>query len=248
LIAGNWKMNTDRAAACEIAMQLKKHITAETAAEVLICPPFVYLDSVSQIVDGCPIELGAQNVYHQSNGAFTGEISTEMLIDVGCKYVILGHSERRHVLGESDSQVNEKVHAAISAGLVAIVCVGETLEQRENNQTQSVVLEQFEGSLAGISDASMESVVIAYEPVWAIGTGKVATPEQAQEVHADLRSVIEKRYNSEIAGKVRILYGGSVKPDNAVDLLQQKDIDGALVGGASLNPEGFVEIVVAGQE
>jgi len=241
-------MNTDRAAACEIAMQLKKHITAETTAEVLICPPFVYLDSVSQIVDGCPIELGAQDVYHQSNGAFTGEISTEMLIDVGCKYVILGHSERRHVLGESDSQVNEKVHAAISAGMVAIVCVGETLEQRENNQTQSVVQEQFEGSLAGISEASMESVVIAYEPVWAIGTGKVATPEQAQEVHADLRSVIEKRYNSEIAGKVRILYGGSVKPDNAVDLLQQKDIDGALVGGASLNPEGFVEIVVAGQE
>jgi triosephosphate isomerase len=186
--------------------------------------------------------LGAQNMYHEKNGAFTGEISAAMLTDLGAKYVILGHSERRHILGESDEMVNKKTHAALAAGIAPIVCVGETLTERESGRTADVIRGQFEGSLAGIAAEQMERIVIAYEPVWAIGTGKVATPQQAEEVHADLRNLLEKRYNPGLAGHVRILYGGSVKPDNAREILQQINVDGALVGGASLKVADFMGI------
>jgi triosephosphate isomerase len=181
-------------------------------------------------------------MYHEANGAFTGEVSAAMLKDVGCTYVILGHSERRHVLGETDADVNKKTLAALAAGLTPIVCVGELLAEREAGQTAAVIRRQFEGSLASVSVAQIERLVVAYEPVWAIGTGKVATPEQAEEVHADLRNLFRERYNDGLAAKVRILYGGSVKPDNAGQLLSQPNIDGALVGGASLKANDFLGI------
>jgi triosephosphate isomerase (TIM) len=181
-------------------------------------------------------------MYHEPEGAFTGEISAAMLLDVGCRYVILGHSERRHILGESDADVNSKTLAALSAGLIPIVCVGELLAEREAGQTSAVIGRQFEGSLDSVSDDQILRVVIAYEPVWAIGTGKVATPQQAQEVHADLRRLLRERYNERSAAAVRVLYGGSVKPGNAAELLSQPDIDGALVGGASLKVDDFLGI------
>jgi triosephosphate isomerase len=181
-------------------------------------------------------------MYFEANGAFTGEISAEMLKDVGCKYVILGHSERRHILGETDEVVNRKTLAALDAGLTPIVCVGELLSEREAGQTAAVIKRQFNGSLADVSAEQIEKTVIAYEPVWAIGTGKVATPEQAEEVHADLRRLLVERYNDPSAAKVRILYGGSVKASNAGELLAQPNIDGALVGGASLKAEEFLGI------
>jgi triosephosphate isomerase len=184
-------------------------------------------------------------MYHETEGAFTGEISGKMLVDSGCSYVILGHSERRHVLGESDQAVNRKLLAALELALIPIVCVGETLGEREAGQTQSVIHDQFTGSLAGLSADQMLNVVIAYEPVWAIGTGKNATPQQAEEVHADLRRLIEARYNPHVASSVRIQYGGSVKPENARELLSQPNIDGALVGGASLKADSFLGIVAA---
>lgn len=187
-------------------------------------------------------------MYHQGNGAFTGELSAAMLQDVGCHYVILGHSERRALMDETDQDVNRKVLAALEAGLVPIVCVGESLEQRESGQTSEVVGRQFERSLADLDEQQITRLVIAYEPVWAIGTGKVATPEQAEEIHADLRKMLEKRYNPDVAGKVQILYGGSVKPDNASDLLAQPNVDGALVGGASLKADSFSGIISAAGE
>ena len=176
--------------------------------------------------------FGAQNMYHEKFGAFTGEINAEMLLDVGCRYVILGHSERRQIFAETDALINRKVHAAIKLGLIPIVCVGETLDQRKAGKTQDVVRGQFDGSLAGLTAEQMQQTVIAYEPVWAIGTGVKASPEQAEEVHADLRKLIEARYNSQVASAVRIQYGGSVKPDNAAETLAQPNVDGALVGGA----------------
>ena len=182
-------------------------------------------------------------MYHEKDGAFTGELSAAMLRDLGCKYVILGHSERRHILGETDAAINKKLHAALAAGLTPIVCVGELLSQREAGQTLAVIQTQFDGSLAGLSAEEMAKVVIAYEPVWAIGTGKVATPQQAEEVHLALRKIIGQRYNSLVADMVRLQYGGSVKPDNAAELLKQPDIDGALVGGASLKVDQFLGIV-----
>jgi triosephosphate isomerase len=182
-------------------------------------------------------------VYHERQGAFTGEISPGMLTDLGCRYVILGHSERRHILGETDEEVNKKLHAALKAGLVPIVCVGELLAEREQGETLEVIRRQFDGSLAGLSADQLKGIVVAYEPVWAIGTGKVATPDQAEEVHLDLRKIIQERYNEETAEAVRIQYGGSVKPENAEDLLARPNIDGALVGGASLKVESFMGIV-----
>ncbi|HUG70416.1 MAG TPA: triose-phosphate isomerase [Pirellulaceae bacterium] len=243
-IAGNWKMNLSREEAVTLAQGIVNQIgTSET--EVAIAPSSVYLDAVSQVTKGSMIGLSAQNMYHEANGAFTGEISASMLLEMGCKYVILGHSERRHILGETDEDVNRKVMAALVAGLVPIVCIGETLDQREAGHTKSVVQQQFDGSLAGLTNEQMNGVVIAYEPVWAIGTGKVATPEQAEEVHADLRKLLETRYNSDVAAAVRIQYGGSVKPENAGELLGQPNIDGALVGGASLKVDSFLGIVAA---
>jgi triosephosphate isomerase len=244
LIAGNWKMNLNRAEAIALATAIK---TGESNpdADLLVCPPHIYLDAVVSAVSGASIAVGAQDVYFEANGAFTGETSTSMLTDVGCKYVILGHSERRHVIGESDELINKKVVAALAAGLTPILCVGELLEDRESGKTGEVVESQFSGSLAGLSAEEVQKTVIAYEPVWAIGTGKTASPEQAQEVHADLRKLLADRYNSATAESVRILYGGSVKPDNAVELLSQPDIDGALIGGAALKSDGFLAIANA---
>jgi triosephosphate isomerase len=184
-------------------------------------------------------------MYHEPSGAFTGELSAAMLLDIGCRYVILGHSERRHVLGETDQDVNRKLHAALAAGLTPIVCVGELLQQRQAGQTHEVIAQQFAGSLDGLSPQQAGQTVIAYEPVWAIGTGQVATPQQAEEVHADLRKLLAERYNTAVAEAVRIQYGGSVKPDNAAELLAQPNIDGALVGGASLEADSFLAIAAA---
>lgn len=242
-IAGNWKMNLNKAEAVALAKSVAGGTSRDGRVEVAVCPPAAYLDAVAAALQGSAVGLGAQNVYFESNGAFTGELSTAMLLDVGCKYVILGHSERRQFMGETDAEVNKKAKQALSAGLIPIVCVGETLAQREAGQTLSVVQAQFDGSLAGIPAGEMNKVVIAYEPVWAIGTGKVASTAQAEEVHAALRTLLQNRYNSEVAEAVRIQYGGSVKPDNAAELLAQPNIDGALVGGASLKAESFLGII-----
>jgi len=242
LIAGNWKMNTDRASAVALAKGVAAKASDVPQVDLLVCPPSIYLAPVGDALAGTKVALGAQNMYHEANGAFTGELSAVMLLDVGAKYVILGHSERRHILGESDELVNKKTLAALAWGLVPIVCVGELLAEREAGKTADVIRRQFDGSLANVAATQVEKLIIAYEPVWAIGTGKVATPDQAEEVHADLRSLLTKRYNSEIAGRVRILYGGSVKPSNAGELLGQPNIDGALVGGASLKVEDFIGI------
>jgi triosephosphate isomerase len=242
-IAGNWKMNTNRASAVALAEAVAKKAETINGVDLAVCPPSCYLDAVGRAIAGSKVVLGAQNMYHEKDGAFTGELSAAMLCDLGCKCVILGHSERRHVLGETDAAINRKVHAALAAGLIPIVCVGELLAEREAGQTLPVIRRQFDGSLAGLSADQMMKIVIAYEPVWAIGTGKVATPQQAEDVHLALRKLMEERYNKLLAEAVRIQYGGSVKPENAAELLKQPDIDGALVGGASLKADQFLGIV-----
>ncbi len=247
-IAGNWKMNLDRAGAVALARALAERAASYPDVEIAVFPPFVYLDAVREAAAGTPLGYGAQNLYPEANGAFTGEISTTMLLDLGCDYVILGHSERRHILGETDADINKKVHAALAAGLTPIVCVGELLAEREAGKTNDVIETQFDGSLAGLSAEQMAGVVIAYEPVWAIGTGKVATPEQAEEVHRELRKILTDRYNGQVAESVRIQYGGSVKASNAAELLAQENVDGALVGGASLKADEFLGIVAAAHQ
>ena len=246
LIAGNWKMNLDGAGATALARAISDASPSYGKVDLLVCPPFVYLKTVGSVLDGGTVLLGAQNMSHEKSGAFTGEISASMLKDCGATHVILGHSERRHIYKENDADVNKKTLAAHAAGLVPIVCVGELLEEREAGKTAEVIRTQFDGSLAGVSAELMAATVIAYEPVWAIGTGKVATPQQAEEVHADLRKLIAERYNAATAEQVRILYGGSVKPDNAAELLGQPNVDGALIGGASLKAEDFLAIAAAG--
>lgn len=242
-IAGNWKMNLNSAQGLELAAALAKAVGAESDVEVAICPPAVYLDAIAGAVQGSAVGLGAQNCHHEAKGAFTGEVAPAMLVDVGCKYVILGHSERRQLFHETSQDVNKKVLAALAAGLTPIVCVGETLDERKANRTQEVVREQVEGSLAGLTGEQVLKLVIAYEPIWAIGTGVVATPQQAEEVHADLRSLLSSRYTAPVAEQVRIQYGGSVNAENAATLLSQPNIDGALVGGASLKADGFLAII-----
>jgi len=244
-IAGNWKMNTSRADGVALAQAIAATVGNSSTVDVAVCPPSLYLEAIAQAIKGSAVGVGAQNCYHEAKGAFTGEISPQMLVDIGCKYVILGHSERRQIFKESNQEVNRKVVAALGVGLTPIMCVGETLDQRQANQTAAVVREQIEGSLAGLSADQMLKIVIAYEPVWAIGTGVVATPQQAEEVHADLRRLLEKRYNSQVASAVRIQYGGSVNAENAASLLGQPNIDGALVGGASLKADSFLAIVAA---
>lgn len=248
LIAGNWKMNLDAAGAVALARDVAAESKRFASLDLLVCPPSVYLLPVRDALVGSPVALGAQNMYFENNGAFTGELSASMLLDAGAKYVILGHSERRHILGETDEAVNKKALAALAAGLIPIVCVGELLAEREAGQTSAVIQKQIAGSLAGLSPDQMAITVIAYEPVWAIGTGKVATPDQAEDVHADLRKLLAGRYNQQIADRVRILYGGSVKPDNAAQLLGQANVDGALIGGASLKSADFLAIAAGAQK
>lgn len=242
-IAGNWKMNLDQASAVALAQKVDKEAEKVEGVDLAVFPPSVYVAAVAQVLARTKVAWGVQNVYHQANGAFTGEISVSMMQDLGCRYAILGHSERRHILGETDPEINKKVHAVLGGGMVPIVCVGELLEEREAGKTMEVIRRQVDGSLAKLSEEQMKKVVIAYEPVWAIGTGKVATPQQAEEVHLSLRKLLETRYNRELAETIRIQYGGSVKPENAAELLAQPNIDGALVGGASLKADQFMGIV-----
>lgn len=245
-VAGNWKMNATAAVAVELAHDVAEGAGPLTGSvDVAICPPFPYLQSVGETVRSSGVQVGAQNVYFEEPGAFTGEVAVEMLLDIGCQWVILGHSERRHVLGETDELINRKLGASLTKGLPAILCVGELIDEREADQTEAVLDRQMAGGLNGVSAEQLANLVIAYEPVWAIGTGLTATPDQAESAHAHLRKWLSSRYNPEIAERTRIQYGGSVKPDNAAGLMQQPNVDGALVGGASLKAESFVEIVKA---
>lgn len=246
LIAGNWKMNTTRATGVELAKSLVAGIAGNDSVDVLVFPPFPYLGAVSEAVTGSPVKVGAQNFYFAKPGAFTGEVALEMLEDVGCQSVLVGHSERRHVLGETDAIVNKKVLAALSHGLQVVLCVGEQIGEREAKQTEAVLDTQMAGGLAGVSADQLANVVIAYEPVWAIGTGLTASKEQAESAHAHLRKWLADHYNAEAAEAMQILYGGSVKGDNAAELLSQPNVDGALVGGASLTVAAFLPIVQAG--
>ncbi len=240
-------MNLLNESAIALVQSLKSQLQGHSNVDVAVCPPNLYLSAVAKALEGSQIKLGAQNMYHQEEGAFTGEISGKMLCDVGCRYVILGHSERRALMGETDSMVNHKLIAALKCGLTPIVCVGETLAEREAGQTQSIVRGQCRGSLAGLTEEQMLKTVLAYEPVWAIGTGKTATPAQAEEVHADIRSLLVELFGQACASRTIIQYGGSVKADNARELLSQSNIDGALVGGASLKAEAFIPICTAGE-
>lgn len=246
-VAGNWKMNMNSQTSVELARSIASG-SVETAGQnvtVAVCPPFVYLQAVSKALSSSNIAVGAQDIYFEPAGAFTGEISASMLKDVGCSYCICGHSERRHVLGESDELINRKVTAAIAGGLLPILCVGELIEERQASKTNEVVTRQVKEGLASLSAEKLQAVTIAYEPVWAIGTGLTAMPEQAQEVHYFIRKLLAQMYDDKSAEEIRILYGGSVKPGNAADLMNQKDIDGSLVGGASLKADDFLAIIQA---
>jgi triosephosphate isomerase len=238
-------MNLNRGQSLSLVQSLVESLRGVSDVDIAVCPPAVYLGELGKALHATNIGLGAQNVNSKTEGAYTGEISCSMLKDVGCRYVILGHSERRAIYGETDSIVNEKLHAVLAAGLTPIVCVGETLEQREAGQTQQVVRSQCIGSLAGLTEDQMLKTVLAYEPVWAIGTGKTASPAQAEEVHKDIRSLLETQFSVGTAQKIIVLYGGSVKADNAQELLSEPNIDGALVGGASLKQDSFEGIIKA---
>jgi len=245
LIAGNWKMNKTSADAVSLARELVLSLGTQSDVDVVICPPFTALEAVAGAIDGSLIKLGAQNMHFEASGAFTGEVSAPMLRAIFATHVILGHSERRTLFGETDELVNRKVLAALKNQLRPILCVGESLAEREAGSTLKVIQAQTERALEGVSREMAASVVVAYEPVWAIGTGKVATAEQAQEVHGFIRGLLTKLQGEPTAQRVRILYGGSMKPANAAELLTQKDIDGGLIGGASLEARSFVELVRA---
>ncbi|MCA9135102.1 MAG: triose-phosphate isomerase [Planctomycetales bacterium] len=236
-------MNTRADDGVKLAKGVADAVGENPSVEVAVCPPAVYLSRVADVLAGSAVGLGAQNLYPAADGAYTGEVNAAMLSDVGCRYVILGHSERRAILGETDAQISEKLAAALAGNLVPIVCVGETLEDREADKTETVVETQLRGSLEGLDETRAPGVVIAYEPVWAIGTGKTASPEQAEEVHAFIRQLLGEMFTPEVAAQMRIQYGGSVKPSNAKELLSQPNIDGALVGGASLKVEDFLGII-----
>jgi|ERR1043166_3850622 triosephosphate isomerase len=244
-IAGNWKMFTDGITAELLAAAVVKGLAGDARVTVAVCPPFPYLNRVFQTVKGTPVALGAQNLFPAKEGAFTGEISPTMLVDVGCSYVILGHSERRRLLNERDEFINNKLHAALNAKLKVILCIGESLDERKAERTKDVLLSQLTGSLAGVDAGMLAHIVLAYEPVWAIGTGINATPHQAQEMHAFIRQQVGAMCGAEAARNLVIQYGGSVKPDNAGSLLSQPDVDGALVGGASLKAADFLAIIHA---
>ncbi len=243
LIAGNFKMHKTVNDAVYYTKGLVREMQGINNRNILICPPFTSLSEVAKVVDGSNIHIGAQNMHYESKGAFTGEVSGEMLVDVNCEYVILGHSERRHIFKETDSFINQKVNKAIELGLKAILCVGELIEDRESGMAETIVKNQTENGLKGISKASMSNVIIAYEPVWAIGTGKTASPKDAQGMHFFIRKLIETLYDIEVSNNLIILYGGSVKPGNINSLMSMEDIDGALVGGACLEVDSFSKII-----
>ena len=245
VIAGNWKMNKTAADGAALAKDICAEVGREAGVDIVLCPPFTALESTGRALEGLAVKLGAQNMHPEKSGAFTGEIAAEMLRTLYVTHVILGHSERRQYFGETDAFINRKVLAALANELRPILCVGETLGEREANQTLEVVQRQLEGGLAGVKPEQATSVIVAYEPVWAIGTGKVATTAQAQEVHAFIRGLLLKLHGAAMAQKVRILYGGSMKPANAAELLAQPDIDVGLIGGASLEARSFVELVRA---
>ena len=243
IIAGNWKMNKDAAAGKDLVEGLKPLVADITEAEIVVCPPFTTLSAVVAAAAGSNIKVGAQNVHWAESGAFTGEISAEMLVSTGVEYVIIGHSERRQYFGETDATVNARMKAALKAGLKVIVCVGETLEEREGNKTDEVIGRQIKDGFEGISAADMANVIVAYEPVWAIGTGKTATPEMAEETHKFIRETVSAIFGGDVAGALRIQSGGSMKPENARELVAQADIDGGLIGGAALKADSFAKLI-----
>jgi triosephosphate isomerase len=242
-MAGNWKMHGTVQESVELAKRLAEELAEVDGREVLICPPFTALHAVSNVTDGSAIQLGAQNLYPAEQGAYTGEISPMMLVDVGCSHVIVGHSERREYFQESDGFVNEKLRAALEFGLEPILCVGESLEQRQEGCQREVVNSQVQRDLQGIPSEAMREIAIAYEPIWAIGTGRTATPQQANEMHSTIREVLRGLYGEPVAEASCIMYGGSVKADNVDELMAEPEVDGALVGGASLEADSFLRIV-----
>ena len=243
LIAGNWKMFKTQAEAEELVRALQAEVEGYEKVDVVVCPTFTSLSAVNELLKGSSIQLGAQDVYWEDEGAFTGQISTAMLLDCGCSHVILGHSERRQFFGETDETVNRKLKKVLDTDLTPIVCIGETLEEREDGRVSEVVLGQLERAVEGLTEDQVTRIIIAYEPVWAIGTGRTATPEVAEEVHAMIRGWLTDTFSEELSQGLRILYGGSVKPGNVVELMAQPDLDGALVGGASLDAPTFAKIV-----
>jgi triosephosphate isomerase (TIM) len=245
LVAGNWKMNTTLAEAKSLAAAAAHGVGANPAADVAVCPPFPWLLPVAETIKGSAVALGAQDIFFEKKGAFTGEVSPAMLLECGCKYVIIGHSERRHQLHESDEAINHKLHTAIEEGLHVILCVGETLAERDRNLQERVFQRQVQAALAALTPDQMRLLRLAYEPVWAIGTGRTATPEQAQQAHLAIRTRIGVLFGENVAASLPILYGGSVTPDTAPGLFAQPDVDGGLVGGASLKPNDFLAIVKA---
>lgn len=245
LIAGNWKMNKTNGDAVTLVQEIVAATGQNNDVDVVVCPPFTSLEVVGKALEGSTIKLGAQNMHPEANGAFTGEIAAPMLRAIFATHVILGHSERRSYFGETDAFINQKVVSALKNQLKPILCVGETLAEREAGSTLKVVQTQLEAALEGVNKDQGPNVIVAYEPVWAIGTGKVATTDQAQEVHAFIRELLTKLFTDTVARKIRILYGGSMKPANAPELLAQKDIDGGLIGGASLESRSFVELIKA---
>ncbi len=243
IIAGNWKMNKTAAEGKALVEELKGKVADVTAAEIVVCPTFTTIPAVVEAAKGSNVQVGAQNVHFAEKGAYTGEISAEMLKETGVTWVITGHSERRQYFAETDETVNKRTKAALAAGLKVMVCIGETLEEREGNITNAVLEIQLKGSLAGLTASDMENIVIAYEPVWAIGTGKTATAEMAQETHCAVRNIVADMLGAEVAEAVRIQYGGSMKGANSGELVGQKDIDGGLIGGASLNADDFTDLI-----
>lgn len=243
LIAANWKMYKTIAEALNVVASIKAGVHRATGCEIVICPPYTALKAVGEALKESVLELGAQDMHPEPEGAFTGEISPLMLKDVGCRFVILGHSERRSRFHETDEFINQKVKAALKFSLIPILCMGETLEDREARKAFEVVKSQFDGSLKDLSGDDIQRCVIAYEPVWAIGTGRTATPEQAEQMHSYIRRLLHEKYGEETSSRVLILYGGSVKPDNMGALMKKSNVDGALVGGASLKAESFIQIV-----
>ncbi|MFH1239403.1 MAG: triose-phosphate isomerase [bacterium] len=243
VLAGNWKMNKKIEEAVKLATELKAKLGEVKDRDIIICPPYTSLGKVRDVIKDSNIKMGAQDLFWEEKGAFTGEVSGPMLKDAGCDYVIIGHSERRQYFGETDESVNKKMKAAFNFGIIPIVCVGETLKQREENITFKVVEKQIHEGIKGLDENSVPKLIVAYEPVWAIGTGKTATPEQAEEVHKFIRQTLKRIYGDGDAHSIRILYGGSVTPANIAGLMNQEDIDGGLVGGASLDTESFIKLV-----